>query len=135
MHQKNRHIYLSETDATGFLYFCELLKIAQETFEEYLVQKGVALQQMIEQGEFLLPIVHAEADYSAPLRVGDQVAIQLKVAEIGTSSFKLEATFHSKGDQAGRAQIVHVAISPQTGKSIPLSDSLLALLGPLQRSR
>ena len=68
MYEQERIIRLRETDATGVLFFSEKLKLALEVFESYLYDKGITVQQMIEASEFLMPIVHAEADYSAPLR-------------------------------------------------------------------
>lgn len=128
MYQQTRVIRLRETDATGVLYFSEKLKLALEAFEAYLSEKGYTLQQMIERGEFLIPIVHAEADYTASLRAGDVVKIELTVEKIGTSSFTLKTTYWCQEKQVGQAKIVHVSISPKTGKSIPIPQLVLTAL-------
>lgn len=133
MHEQIRIISLRETDATGVLYFAEKLKLALEAFEDYLLKRGFTLQQMIEGAEFLLPIVHAEADYSAPLRVGDQVTIKLSLDRLGTSSFTLKTLFFCRGNEVGSAKIVHVSIARKTGKSIPLPPEVHQLLSGLAR--
>jgi acyl-CoA thioesterase FadM len=79
MYRSTRTIRLRETDATGALYFSEQLKLALEAFEAYLSEKKFHLGQIIQLGEFLFPIVHVEANYSCPLRVGDEVDLQTKV--------------------------------------------------------
>lgn len=132
MYEYTHIIQLRETDATGILYFTELLNIAQVVFESYLYENDVSIQKMIEDGEFLMPIVHAEADYTAALRVGDQVDIQLFAEKIGTSSFTLKTIFECRDKQAGTAQIVHVAISRKTGESISLPEEILELLSPIK---
>jgi len=121
-----RTIYLRETDATGVLYFSEQLKLGLEALEAYFLSKGFTLQQMIEEADFLMPIVHAEADFIAPLRVGDQVEINLSLGSMGTSSFTLQTRiFDPKRDlEVGTTKIIHVIISKETGKSIPIPEKL-----------
>lgn len=123
MHIYRRRVTLSETDATGVIYFTEKLKIASEAFEDFLISKKWPLRDLIEKSEFLMPIVHAEADYSAPLWVGDLVEVRLKLAEMGTSSFTLEAELW-KNEMVGKTRIVHVTVSRISGKAIPLPEML-----------
>lgn len=120
---------LKDTDATGVLYFSEQFKFAMEAFEEFLNVKGVAWKELMA-SPYLLPVVHAEADYLAPLRVGDALEISLKVTKIGTSSITLEYTFYdpkSKRD-VGRVQIVHVTVDKNTLTAVPIPDFLRKIL-------
>jgi len=100
--------------------------MAQEAFEEFLASKHFYLNHLIEKGDFLLPIVHASADYFAPLRVGDRVLIELQLASLGTSSLTLKTTIWDEEQkrQLAAAQIVHVSVSKETGRSIPLPLSI-----------
>ncbi len=133
MYERFRTIRLRETDATGVLYFSEQLKLALEIFEEYLSEKGPSLQEITMQKEFLLPIVHVEADYKMPLCLGDQVLIQLWVEKIGNSSFTLKTIFWLHGKEAGQTTIVHVATSQKTGKSTPIPLALVATLQGIRK--
>ncbi len=125
-----RMIQLRDTDATGVLYFADQFKIALETLEFFLKKSGTSLGIIIDKENFLLPIVHAESDYLAPLRVGDEVEITLSVKKIGTSSFTLHYAFHDKEKQipVGSVSIVHVTVSKETKKSIPIPQLLADLL-------
>ena len=67
MFQTKRIIRLSETDATGVIYFTNLFKFATETLEEFLETKGTNLLKMIQNSDYLLPIVSAKSTYLAPL--------------------------------------------------------------------
>lgn len=124
MFRYTKTIFLKDTDATGVLYFSEQLKFCQEVFEAFLSKK-LTLHQMLREHDFLLPIVHAETDYALPLRVGDEVEIQLSLGEVGSSSLSLEFKIMKGAQEAGRAKIVHVAISKKTGKSIPIPEIVL----------
>lgn len=128
---KFKRIRLRDTDATGVLYFTEQLRMALETLEDYF-----SLREMIEKEEFLMPIVHAESDYLAPLKVGDEVAISIFCEKIGDSSFRLNYSFFDPKRQlvVGRAAFVHVTVSRSTGKSMPIPNAVKALLQALPTS-
>ncbi len=130
----HRRIHLRETDATGVLYFSEQMSFAVEAFEAYLFSKQMTIQELIEEKEFSLPIVHAETDFLAPLRVGDEVEISLFLGEVGTSSFTMQTRIFDKkrGVEVGTTKIVQVAVSKKTGESIPVPESILSKLHELR---
>lgn len=123
-----RTIRLSETDATGVIYFSELSKLGLEAFEAFLATEGFTLQEMIEKTEFLMPIVHSEADFFGPLKVGDQVEIELSLTHLGNSSFTLATSIVQEGKEKGRTSIVHVTVSKVTRKSIPIPELVKNLI-------
>jgi 1,4-dihydroxy-2-naphthoyl-CoA hydrolase len=120
---------LKDTDATGVLYFSEQFKFALETLEEFLKSRGLSWKALME-SSYLLPVVHAESDYFAPLTVGDRLEISLKVGSIGSSSVTFQYSFHDpeRMIEVGRAKIVHVAIDKQTRTSVPIPDFLKKIL-------
>lgn len=123
-------IRLRDTDATGVLYFADQFKIALEAFEEYLEQFGYSLNELIHNSDYLLPIVHAEGDYFAPLLVGSCIEVVLQVAKIGNTSFTLGYTFFDRETQqeVGKVTIVHVCVTKQMRTSHPIPEHLLELL-------
>lgn len=118
-------IRLRDTDATGVLYFAEQLRMALETLEDCF-----SLRQMLEKENFLMPIVHAEADYFHPLQVGDEVEITLSLACIGRTSLTLNYRFFdpARNLEVGKASIVHVTVSKESRESIPIPSQLLQML-------
>src|SRR5690348_3828141 len=121
-------VRLKDTDATGVLYFSEQFKFCLEAFEEFLKEAGYPLQRLIHTSPFLIPIVHAEGDYLAPLLVDDPIEVHLSVSRIGTSSFTLSYLLHKNSAQVGKVSIVHTSISKSTQKSIPLPEIVLKVL-------
>jgi len=120
-----RTIRMQDTDATGVLYFANQLQIALEAFEAYLAEQGFSIGEMVAQGNFLLPIVHTEADFFAPVYLSDQLTIELEIEHIGTTSFTVDTKFF-KGDACvGTASIVHVALSQEDSTSIPIPPILI----------
>ncbi|MBI3212005.1 MAG: acyl-CoA thioesterase [Simkania negevensis] len=119
---------MQDTDATGALYFANLLQIALEAFEELLYNSTFSLQGMIEDKSFLFPIVHAEADFFSPIFVGDLIEVHLTLKETGTTSFTLASDFFKKGERVGTALIVHVVYSQERKTAVPPSSEFKKLL-------
>jgi len=114
-----RVIRIQDTDATGFLYFANQLQIGLEAFEEFLLQKRFFLGEMVRKGKFLLPIVHAEADFMAPLIIGDIIEVTLTF-QMGTTSFTHASDILKAGERVGSVSIIHAVYCPKTKSSMPL---------------
>ena len=114
-----RKVRMGDTDATGAIYFTSLLRFAVEAFEEALEAKGLQIQS----APFLLPIVHAEADFIAPIALGDVLDISF-VQKNGSSSISVKYEFCRNGTLIATASIVHVAIERKTGKKVAVSSEL-----------
>lgn len=123
-----RTIRLKETDATGVLYCSELVSLGLEAFEAFLQAQGFVLSEMLAKKHFLMPVVHVEADFLAPLRVGDEVTIELALSHLGTKSFHLTTNIFKMKAKVGTTTIVHVPISKESGASILLPAELIELL-------
>ena len=124
----NTIVHLKDTDATGVLYFAQQFCMALKTWESFLACSGLSLGEILETTDFLLPIVHAEADYKAPLRVGDRIEIGVAVEKIGTTSFTTNYRLMKEGTLVGTVKLVHVTVSRANKEPIPIPKSLLDLL-------
>ncbi len=125
-------VRLQDTDATGVIYFSQMQKLCLEAFEEKLKQGGFSLRSLID-SPYLLPIVHAEADYLSALRVDEEILIYVSVSKRGTSSFTLQYELYKEKTMecAGKASIVHVAVFKEGFKSTPIPECLLKILEEL----
>jgi 1,4-dihydroxy-2-naphthoyl-CoA hydrolase len=122
-------IKLHDTDAAGILFFANQFKFAHDLYQKFLEEIGFPLQERFASGDFSLPIVHAEADFYAPLTVGDTVEISLRVAAVGETSFTLEYEITDlDGRQVGSAKTVHVTVDPRTRSKIKLPKPFRAQL-------
>lgn len=132
MYFYERQIFLRETDASGFILFSEKFNLSLEALENFLLGRGFSLKNLFEAEVFKIPVVRAEADFLAPLRVGDRVSVELSLLKRGRSSFTIEGIFkNAEGNQVGKTQVTHVCVSSETGKAIPISEQLISHLGEL----
>jgi 1,4-dihydroxy-2-naphthoyl-CoA hydrolase len=121
-------IRLRDTDAAGVIYFPNLLDIAHSAFESYMEQAGYGLGKAITTSPVVWPVVHAEADYRAPLRAGDPVTVTMMLQRLGDTSFSLTYAIEKNDVLAGEVRIVHVTVDRQTRLKTPLSPELRTAL-------
>ncbi|MGE5152913.1 MAG: acyl-CoA thioesterase [Bdellovibrio bacteriovorus] len=128
-------IRLHDTDAAGVLFFGHLFRHAHDAYEALMAAAGLPLQDLIRAG-ISLPIVHAEADFRTPMRQGDHIRVEVRVAEIRHRSFSLDYRFiHAHGDSCARARTVHVLTGPDPAAALPdaLREALSRWQGPALR--
>jgi 1,4-dihydroxy-2-naphthoyl-CoA hydrolase len=129
MFEHKTQVRLHDTDAAGLLFFGHQFKLAHDAYETMMEEAGFSLARILKEGDILLGIVRAEADFSAPLFVGDRLTITVKVERVGRTSFILvyELTDADRV-RVGSVRTVHVCMDRTDNKKRPLPDSLKAAL-------
>ena len=125
MYTYQTKIKLHQTDAAGLLFFAHQFSMIHDAYESLLEQIGFGFAELIRDKGFFLPIVHAEADYTKPLFVGDVLEIQVTVDKIGKHSFTFAYNLlNANQESVGSATTVHVTMDKATQKKIPLPADL-----------
>lgn len=118
-------IKMHHTDAAGRLFFGHQFAIAHEAYESFLEHIGIPFAEILKTKDYFLPIVHAEADYTKPLFVGDLIEIRLTVINIGETSFELIYDLKdTKGQLVGAVSTTHVTVDNKTQKKMPIPKEL-----------
>jgi len=126
-------IRLKQTDATGVIYFSEQFNIALEAFEEFLHHQGFSLRKLVD-SPYLMPIVHAEADYLAPVKVGDELEVRIELADLGTKSITIHYLIYHQEQEVGKVTLVHVTVDQSTRASVPIPDFIKTMMKNLKAS-
>lgn len=125
-------VRLGRTDSAGVWYFTEALDLAHEVFEEFLSSSGAPLHLFLAPGSVRLPIVHAEADFRAPVRCGDSLRVSLAITSCTKRSFSVVCDFQLlDGTPVASTRIVHAGAAASGSGSADLPESLLQALGAL----
>lgn len=120
---------MQHTDAGGVVFYANLFVMAHECYEAML-EKAIDLPALMEQIQ--IPIAHAEADYKLPLRLWEDIAVELQLLDKKRTSFTLQYTFKKKDGQcAATVQTVHVCIDLGTRKPIKIPAAVQTALGQL----
>jgi 1,4-dihydroxy-2-naphthoyl-CoA hydrolase len=110
MYQTKKIIRLHHTDGAGVIYFAHLLVLAHECYEAFM-DTVLPLRTILDQGQILMPITHAEADYQKPIRVGDKLDVTVTLASQTEHSFTLNYVFQRGDIQVASASTRHVVVS------------------------
>lgn len=132
MYSYRTKIKLHDTDAAGLLFFSNQFKIVHDAYESLLEKIGFGFAELLQHKDNFLPIVHAESDYKKPLFVGDNLEVQVRVTNIGKTSFTFGYKLLSSDNLlVGTAQTVHVTIDKKTNQKIPLPSDMLQAIDTL----
>ncbi len=128
-------IRLHHTDAAGLLFFAEQFKLAHDAYESFMESIGYPFAPLLRTSQYLLPIVHAEADFGAALNTGDKIEIQVTAERIGDTSFTLDYKLLRNGSEpVGSVKTVHVLVDKRTGQTLTLLPDLRTKLATISAS-
>lgn len=130
MFTTTRRITLRDADAAGVLFFARYLSLSHDAYEEFMASRGISFRAQITEGTFILPVVHAECDYRRPLWVGDEVRIEVSVAEVRSRSYTISYVLYTPdGLKSAACKTVHAVVDKETRKAIPVPKLVLDALG------
>lgn len=121
-------VRMHDTDMAGILYFARQFRFVHDALEDFVSSEGLTFDQVFHEKDFVFVIVHVEADYLAPLKVGDELTVHLSVERIGTSSFSIQYQIFRSKTLIGTAKTVHVTLDNKTRTTIPIPEELRAKL-------
>lgn len=115
-------VRMHDTDMAGILYFPRQFRFVHDALEELVEKEGLSFHEMFHHNPFVFVIVHCEANYLAPVLVGDALTIDVAVESFGKSSFVMDYQIIRDRDKklVGTAQTVHVTLDRKTRQKIPL---------------
>jgi acyl-CoA thioester hydrolase len=104
-----------DVDSMGHVNNAVFLTYLEEARIAYLLPLGAEVSSMI--------LARVEIDFRAPLRMGDEIEIGVRPADVGTKSFELEYELRSGNAVAAEAKTVIVSFDYESGRSIELPES------------
>lgn len=107
VHVHRQPVRFGDCDPAGIVYYPRLLHFFHEAMETWFLEAlGYPYHEMIVGRSIGFPCVHCHADFSRPNALGDVLAVELRVAEMGRSSLRFDYQVFPwgiGGDQAARA--------------------------------
>ena len=124
MYHYQTTIRLHQTDAAGVVFFSNLFVIAHDAYESFL-ESHLPLNAILSDGVYIIPIVHAEADYLLPLALSEKTGVELCLEQTGISSFDLGYVIkNSKMETVARLKTIHAVQLKEDQKTVPIPDPL-----------
>ena len=123
-----------DNDAYGHVNNVTYYSYFDTAVNGYLIAKG-ALD--IEKSPVIGLVVETSCRYRAPVTFPEPLTAGLRVAKLGTSSVRYEIGIfrdNGGGEAAAEGHFVHVYVSRETLRPVPLPQELRAALLPLVRA-
>ena len=121
-YQNQQFVRWDDIDAFGHVNNAKYLTFAQEARFQWSYYEFVKRNQTPTIVEMV--VARAEVDFVAPIYEGGAfVDVQIWVDSVGTSSFTLNYEISSNGVIHARIKTVQVAVSMETKKSRPLTET------------
>ena len=122
-------VKLRDTDAAGLLFFSNIFNITHDAYEAFMDHAGVGIGEFIKEKKYMLPIVHAEADYKKSQFVGDKLVIFIQCEKIGKSSYTLlYNVLDQQGETTSIVKTVHVVLEKKTRAIVSVPKKLRGAL-------
>ncbi len=118
-----------QVDSAGIVFFANVFEYHHDAYEVWMRSHGFPLDPLADDRRYGLPLAHAEADYHAPIRLGTELVVRLRVANVGTSSFSMASWIGTAdGDDLATVRTVHVCIDRDTYRPTPIPEPFRSLL-------
>lgn len=127
-------VYFYDADPAGIIFYASLFKFAHLAYEDFMRSLNIGRDLFFDK-EVVLPIVHAEGNYLRPIKVGDELIIDVWVSRLMKSSFELSYKIYQVDlHESAAAKTVHVCVSKKSFKKTELPKELHSkLLEHLQK--
>jgi 4-hydroxybenzoyl-CoA thioesterase len=118
-------VRFSHCDPAGIVYFPRYFDMFNGLIEDWYDQElHCDYAELIMGSKHGFPFVHIECDFKIPSRMGDVIDLTLLVDRIGRSSLGLAIVCHLDGIERLRARMVTAMMALETGKPVPLPQTL-----------
>jgi YbgC/YbaW family acyl-CoA thioester hydrolase len=110
-----------QADPAQVLYFGRIFELVGDAYEELMRAAGFDVEALLRLEKYATPIVHCEADYRRPMRVGEPLVVRVLVEQVGASSVTMGyAIVGEDGETRATAQVVHVWVDGATFRKAEL---------------
>jgi acyl-CoA thioester hydrolase/1,4-dihydroxy-2-naphthoyl-CoA hydrolase len=108
-------IRFRDADPAGILFFGQILGIAHDVFEEFIVANEISWNEWFKPEKLACPIRHTEVDFMFPFLPGHEYEATAKVQKVSQSSFNMHYEFRNgDGRICARVQMVHTFVEQQS---------------------
>ncbi|MDF1611184.1 MAG: thioesterase family protein [Stygiobacter sp.] len=119
MFTSNIKVYFYDADPAGIIFYASIFKYVHAAYEDFLRSLSTKRNFFFDQ-DYILPIMHAEADFVRPIKVGDELKVEVVVSMLKKSSFEITYRFYRGKEFTAMAKTVHVCVYKEKFEKIEL---------------
>jgi 4-hydroxybenzoyl-CoA thioesterase len=120
-------VRFAHIDAAGIVFYPRYFEMLNATVEEWFaIRTGCGFAELHLERRLGVPTLKLDSRFVAPSRLGDLLAIELIVEQVGRSSCQVQYHITSGGETRVEASAVLVCMNLDTGRSEAWPDDLRA---------
>ena len=123
-----RKVRFGDCESAGVLHFHNLLRWSHESWEESIDIYGISYDDIFPnyplKNQVSFPIVSCEANFYAPIRMGDLLTINLSPKKINNHLFEIKTLFLKEKLNIAEGKIIHCSIDINSRKKVSIPDNL-----------
>ena len=105
-----------DCDPAGILFYARVFQICHSAYES-MVSSFSLTEDYWNNPKYVVPISSSEAKYYMPIKYGETITIELKVAQLRSSSFELNYSCkNERGEVCTEVKTIHVFVDKKTWK-------------------
>jgi len=116
-------VRFGDEDHARIVYYPRTFHYLHVAFEDFFNEQGIPFRDLFEVDQLAFPLARAEAEFERPLRLGDQLDVDVWLERVG----KRSATFAYRGRRAGddadalraRLTVVCIELAKFASQDIP----------------
>jgi acyl-CoA thioester hydrolase/1,4-dihydroxy-2-naphthoyl-CoA hydrolase len=120
-------VYFYDADPAGIIFYANIFRFAHVAFEDF-IRSQITHRDYFFDREYSLPVIHTEADYTRPIKVGDELHGEVFISQLRNSSFEVYCRFYQDNMFAASTKTVHVCVSKESFEKIALPEELSRML-------
>lgn len=115
-----------EIDRAGIVFFGRFFEYCHATFEEMVLAAFGEWDSHIANKTWGMPLVHAEADFQKPTRMGDRLTVHLDVGRLGKRSVTFAyRVVGEDGEPRATAKLVHAFIDMKSFEPLDVPQEFI----------
>ena len=114
-----------EVDRAGILFFGRFFEYCHAAYEDLLSTAFGSWNSAFDDMRWGLPLVHTDADFRGPVRMGDEVRVAISIERVGDKSITFAHDVTVGGKCVASVRMVHASISMGDFASQPIPQVYL----------
>ena len=129
-------VRFADVDHAGIVYYPRFFHYFHVAFEELWRERvgARAYRELLDRDRVGFPAVHADCDFKAPLRFGDEAEVEVTVARLGGSSIAFRYVVRNVTDArtvCADGRVVCAVVDLARFVAVPVPERVAALLADL----
>lgn len=129
-------VRFADVDHAGIVYYPRYFHLFHLAFEElWRARMGPrAYRELLDRDRVGFPAVHAECDFTAPLRFGDDAELDVSIVRLGAKSITFRYQVHRAGDPrtlCAEGRVVCAVVDLARFVAVDVPERVVAMLSDL----